>query len=61
MVEMADPRLLRMVQQADAERTRRIKAERQAVALKFQVSRLRQQVKQLTTDGRPIRDNAPSR
>jgi hypothetical protein len=61
MVELADPRLLRMVQQADEERTRRIRAERQAVALRLQVTKLRQQVKQLTTDARPIRDNAPSR
>jgi hypothetical protein len=60
MVELPDPRLLRAIQERDAERTERIHHQRAAQALKLRVDQLQRQVSQLTTDRAAV-TNRPSR
>jgi hypothetical protein len=55
-----DPRLLRSIQKADQERERRVRAERQASALRAQNTLLRQQLRRLTGDSAAIPAPAPT-
>ncbi len=47
----ADPHLLKLVRELDAERTRRVKAERKAATLQAQFAKLRAQ--RITADAKP--------
>jgi hypothetical protein len=51
MQREADPRLVRLVRQLDAERQRAEKAEKQATALRGVITRMQRE--RLTTDAKP--------
>jgi hypothetical protein len=54
MTSNVDPKLIKLVRQADEERQRRIRAEQQTRAYQMQNARLRRQLQSMST-----RDGAP--